>query len=111
MDIKQYREAIKRTMNTDLSHKEKLAMLALGLAGEVGELVDQIKKHVYHGHTLDLTEYIKENGDVLWYLFNLMNELGINEEVVMMENIMKLNKRYAEGFSEEASRQRVDTGE
>jgi NTP pyrophosphatase (non-canonical NTP hydrolase) len=109
MDVKQYREAIKRTMNTQLSHDQKLAMLALGLAGEVGELVDQIKKKVYHGHVLDLDEFIKENGDVFWYLFNLMNELNISEEVVMMENVMKLQKRYADGFSEEASIKRVDT--
>jgi NTP pyrophosphatase (non-canonical NTP hydrolase) len=108
MEIKQYREAIKRTMNTELTDKEKLAMLALGLAGEVGELVDQIKKHVYHGHELDLDEYIKENGDVFWYLFNLMNELGVSEEMVMINNVMKLQKRYSEGFSEEASKKRVD---
>lgn len=111
MDIKQYREAIKRTMNTDLPQKERLAMLALGLAGEVGELVDQIKKHVYHGHEIDEDNFQGEAGDILWYYMNLLNELGFSEEAIMIKNIVKLNKRYADGFSEEASRKRVDTGE
>ncbi len=98
-------------MNTSLSEKEKLAMLALGLAGEVGELVDAIKKHVYHGHELDLTDFRKELGDVAWYYNNLLNELGIDHEVVYMENVMKLQKRYVKGFSEEASKKRVDVQE
>jgi NTP pyrophosphatase (non-canonical NTP hydrolase) len=108
MEIKQYREAIKRTMNNDLPHNERLAMLALGLAGEVGEMVDQIKKKVYHGHTLDEVEFRKEAGDVLWYYMNLLNELGMSEELIMMENIMKLNKRYKDGFSQSDSINRAE---
>ena len=84
MNTEQYRNAIDRTMNNGLTEKEKLSMLALGIAGEAGEIVDTIKKIVYHGHELNKEELIKELGD-------------------LVENIMKLNRRYKNGFSEEDS--------
>lgn len=86
-------------------------MLALGLAGEVGELVDMVKKYSYHGHELEFTEAVKELGDVYWYLHNIMNELNIDHEKVMEKNIEKLMKRYPNGFSEADSQRRVDTKE
>lgn len=109
MNTTTYREGIKRTMNKDLSQKDALAMLGLGLSGEVGELVDMIKKMVYHGHNLDKAEVVKEMGDIYWYLHNLMNELDVSHELVMQMNIAKLQKRYPEGFSEADSQRRVDT--
>lgn len=109
--ISGYREEIQRTMNKDLGEKEALAMLALGLAGEVGELVDMIKKYSYHGHEFDKTEAIKEMGDIYWYIHNLMNEMSISHKLVIDMNIAKLQKRYPKGFSEEASQRRVDTME
>jgi NTP pyrophosphatase (non-canonical NTP hydrolase) len=108
MDITRYREAIERTMNNELSEAEKLSMLALGLAGEAGEIVDQIKKHVYHGHELDREELIKEMGDYCWYFFHLMNHFSISEEEVFMKNVMKLQKRYSKGFSQEESKNRIE---
>lgn len=109
--LAQYREDIKRTMNKDLKHKDKMAMLALGLSGEVGELVDMVKKFSYHGHTLEKPEVVKEFGDIYWYIHNLMNELELSHEEIMETNIKKLQKRYPQGFSEQASQRRVDTTE
>jgi NTP pyrophosphatase (non-canonical NTP hydrolase) len=103
MNGQQYRNAIDRTMNTGLTEKEKLSMLALGIAGEAGEIVDTIKKIVYHGHELDKDELIKELGDLEWYLQHLKKHYNISDEVVRIENIMKLNRRYKHGFSEEDS--------
>lgn len=107
--LEDYRNDIKRTMNKDLTHDQALTMLSMGLAGEAGELVDAMKKKVFHGHSLDRADVIKEMGDVLWYLINMMNELGIEPEAVLKININKLKSRYPEGFSEEASKARVDT--
>lgn len=106
MDEIRYREAIDRTMNKDLTEKEKLSMLALGIAGEAGEIVDIIKKIVYHGHELDKEELIKELGDLEWYLQHLKKHYNISDDVVRFQNIMKLNRRYENGFSEEASKNR-----
>lgn len=109
--LEDYSKDIQRTMNKDLSYEQRLTMLSMGLAGEVGELVDAMKKHVFHGHNLDIEDLRKEMGDVLWYLVNMMNELAIDPEDVLTGNINKLSKRYPEGFSEEASKNRVDTKE
>lgn len=109
--LESYREAIQRTMNKDLTHENALAMLAMGLSGEVGELVDMLKKHVFHGHELDELETHKELGDIYWYLHNLMNQLNISHHKVMDLNVQKLMKRYPDGFSEAASQRRVDTHE
>lgn len=38
-----------------------------GLLGEVGELVDVVKKDVFHQHATHPDTYKKEVGDVLWY--------------------------------------------
>ena len=83
-----------------------LAWNALGLAGEAGEVADEIKKIVGHGHALDKDKLAKEIGDVCWYIAALCNDLGINLSDVAQANIDKLWKRYPGGFSQDASRNR-----
>lgn len=108
MDERQYMQEIKRTMNYELTPHQRLSMLALGLAGEMGEVIDHIKKVVYHGHDISYTELEKEFGDVMWYLYNLMSDLGVDPDTVRQLNIEKLRRRYPEGFSEEASQNREE---
>lgn len=88
--------------------KDNLANFALGLTGEAGEVADEIKKHVYHGHNLDIENLKGELGDVLWYLSMIAEVLELDLSEIAQKNIDKLRKRYPEGFSEEASKQRVD---
>ena len=80
----------------------------LGLAGEVGEVNDIIKKWVYHGHDLNEDELAKELGDILWYAAMMCHSLGWDMEEIMQMNIEKLKKRYPDGFSENASRNRKE---
>lgn len=108
MNAIDYRKEIDRTMNEKLSRGEKLSMLGLGIAGEAGEIVDSIKKAVFHGHELDREDLVKELGDLLWYVTHLMKLLEITDEEVREKNIAKLRKRYVEGFSESASINRED---
>ena len=65
----------------------------LGLAGEVGEVCEKIKKHVRDGRELDKEELKKELGDVLWYLSALSSDLGIELEDVAVTNYNKLKSR------------------
>lgn len=76
---------------------------ALGLTGEAGEVADQIKKTIFHGHKMDYDGLVKELGDVCWYLALLCHAIDVPLEEVMTRNIEKLKKRYPEGFSESAS--------
>lgn len=94
----------------DLSHNEAIAIWALGIAGEAGEVAEHIKKHLGHGHPLDTEEIREELGDVLWYVAVLSNELFIDLNEVAEKNIQKLGQRYPGGFSQDASLNRKSEG-
>lgn len=98
-----YQVAVKRTMPTNISERDKLSMLCMGLSGETGEVVDHVKKHLYQGHALDRQKVIEEAGDALWYLANLLNMVDATLNEVEKHNIEKLFGRYPEGFSSERS--------
>ena len=46
---------------------DSFTIFTMGTSGEGGEILDHIKKHVGHGHPLDIKVLIKESGDGLWY--------------------------------------------
>lgn len=78
-----------------------LNYVTLGLAGEVGEVANQVKKVIRDDAgvlTPDrLGKLHNELGDVCWYLGMVCNELGFELADVMMQNINKLSKRKADG--------------
>ena len=88
-------------------NEARLAIAGLGLAGEAGEVADEIKKVIGHGHKLDEDKLIKEIGDVLWYAAEMCSALGVSLDYVAKKNIEKLKARYPEGFSRERSINRV----
>lgn len=90
---------------------EQLSNYAFGLVGESGELIDHLKKVLYHGHPVNKPKIREEAGDVLWYLANLLREFGIEMDEVMAGNIEKLKLRYPNGFSPERSRNRKASGD
>ena len=107
MKFSQYQKLSKRTM-PDIYDPLNRINAAMGLSGEAGETCEVIKKEFFHGHQTDVTKLIKEAGDVLWYLAFLAETYGFTLEEVATMNIEKLRKRFPEGFSTEASIERVD---
>lgn len=103
MRLNEYQELASRTAN---KHEGELVNYALGIAGEAGEVADLVKKAVFHGHNIDKVDVTKELGDVLWYLSQLARLAGATLDEIAEKNIDKLMKRYPDGFSEEASRNR-----
>lgn len=81
---------------------EELICGAMGLNGEAGEVVDLLKKYIFHGHKFVKEDLVKELGDVLWYVALICDSLGIPMEEVMEKNIKKLKERYPEGFTEKS---------
>ena len=72
---------------------------AMGLAGEVGEFVDEVKKGYYKpGHPLDSEVLIEELGDVLFYVSVLAAQLGVTLEEVSRLNWEKLKEREVNGM-------------
>jgi len=81
--------------------------MSLGLAGEVGELVDAIKKSVIY-QNMDMENVIEELGDIEFYMEGLRQQLSISREQVLEANILKLRKRYQNGYSDKAAQARAD---
>lgn len=90
-----------------------LIHMAMGIAGEAGELLDAIKKATVYGKPLDLGNVIEELGDLEFYLEGLRAELRIDREVTLEENKIKLlGKRYASGtYSDAQAIERADKAE
>lgn len=103
MQINEYQRLAMTTLNKDLTKKEVLVNSVMGLNGEAGEVIDIVKKHLFHGHELKKDELIKELGDVAWYLAEAAYALDVDLETILVKNIEKLKKRYPEGFSVEDS--------
>ena len=103
MLVNDFQQACERTWNTDQAPKEEWSNAALGLAGEAGEVVDYLKKVLFHGHTMDGAKLAKELGDVLFYTAILATLGGYSLAEVMQMNIDKLKARYPDGFTTAAS--------
>lgn len=78
-----------------------LTMAALGLAGEMGEFVEMVKKDRFHAKPIDKALAKKELGDVLWYWNLACKMLDLDPADVAMANIDKLRERYPEGYRHE----------
>lgn len=86
--------------------------MIMGIAGEVGELLDAIKKTVIYGKPLDPEHVIEELGDIEFYLEGLRQGLGLNRDDILQANITKLQKRYASGsYSDNEAKERADKAE
>jgi NTP pyrophosphatase (non-canonical NTP hydrolase) len=103
MQINEYQEKVKRTMNFWGTPAEIVCNMCLGITGEAGEVVDYIKKIVFHGHKFSKDKLIEELGDVLWYFTMLTSICDIQIDEIMRKNIEKLRKRYPNGFTCEDS--------
>lgn len=100
MTINEYQHLAMRTANEEgLS----LSNMALGLAGESGEVADLVKKTMHQLHPLDRDKLFEELGDVAWYLALGATVLGTTLEAILEANILKLQARYPDGFDSKRS--------
>lgn len=95
---------VKRLVKPSVTIKEELSArdcnlvhAILGISGEVGELLDAIKKNTIYRKPLDKVNVIEELGDLEFYLEMLRQELGLSREECLQANIDKLSKRYDAG--------------
>ena len=79
---------------------ERLLTAGVGINAEGGEFLEIIKKMVFQGKpwNRDNREHlIIELGDIMWYVAQATQALGVSMEDVLDTNITKLSKRYPEG--------------
>ena len=104
MDFREYQHSARRTLNASLDDRERLADAAAGLAEEAGEVLGLVRKHLYMGHALDRERIARELGDALWCLSAVAGAVGVTLDEVAESNLAKLQARYPDGYSDEASR-------
>lgn len=89
----------------------ELIHATLGIAGESGEVVDIIKKHVAYGKNLDLVKLADELGDLFHYMSRVMYLTGITLEEIQTANLTKLRARYPSGYTHKDAINQRDKGE
>lgn len=98
MRINEYQEHCLRTAG-----QADIVNGVLGLCGEAGECADMVKKATFQGHELDVNSFLKELGDVAWYLSVSAYAVGCDLETVFRMNVEKLKQRYPDGFDADKS--------
>ncbi len=75
----------------------------IGAATETGELLDALKKHMFQGRPIDVTNIKEECGDLWFYFTEIMVAVDTDIFEVMEMNIAKLSKRYSKEFTTKES--------
>lgn len=100
MDFKEYQKKSVETV-VDLGERDNLIHFTFGLAGEVGEVTERIKKvHRDKDFKFDEDDYKyleKEIGDILWYVSQLATALNLSLEEIAVKNTDKLQSRKKRG--------------
>ena len=94
MNVTEYEYACSLTKCLDqLEASEVKPYLAIGLAGEVGEVLNLLKKQQYYNdYHLDYDLLKEELGDCLYYLTNLITDCGFSLDDVMESNAKKVHE-------------------
>lgn len=97
-----YQALAMRTCSINENDKDKLMHGVLGLASEAGEVTGIFQK-IYQGHDFDKTHLVKECGDCLWMLAEILDAIHVPMSECMELNIQKLKARYPDGFEADKS--------
>jgi len=76
-----------------------ISRLALGIAGEAGEIAEKVKKYLRGDFDSNIlkAEISKEAGDLLWYLSEFLATFDLKLSDVAQENLDKLADRRRRG--------------
>lgn len=109
MDANKYQADALRTENTPYfvrlgkgpDHDIMVARLihaTLGMASEVGELADALKKHIIYGQALDEINVFEETGDLSWCVALGLAAIKCSMSECLEQNIAKLKVRFGDKF-------------
>ena len=102
MTLNEYQELAARTINSELTTSQQVRHALFGIASETGELLGLWQKAM-QGHAINDEHMLKECGDILWMLAELLTAKGYTLNDVAFMNIVKLKSRYPDGFDAEHS--------
>lgn len=99
MTFDEYQEQAPSTLVRHADPLMNKTILAMGVAGEAGEVIEKWKKIVAYNDGVvseaDRIELGKELADVVWYIAVLAQELGLSFDAIMRDNQKKLESRKA----------------
>jgi NTP pyrophosphatase (non-canonical NTP hydrolase) len=96
MDLRDYQLEAQATDQLPSGDANDRIVPLLGMAGEVGSLLVEFKKHLRDGdaHSLFPEQMAEELGDVLWYLANTATKFDLNLSTIAEENLRKTRDRW-----------------
>lgn len=103
-----YRAFVDRLFVNKREGNDGLMHMAAGLSGEANEVLDHVKKVWVYNKPIDRENMIEELGDSFYYFTGLLILLGIELKDVIEANMVKLAKRYPNGYSDQAAIERKD---
>jgi NTP pyrophosphatase (non-canonical NTP hydrolase) len=86
----------------------RIIIACLKVPSEIGELNDQLVKHLAYDQPLDHENILEECGDILWYVQEILKMCNFTMEECMIANREKLVKRYPKGYTDEHAKERLD---
>jgi len=96
MELNDYQDRANLTDRRPGDDERALAFPLLGLASEVGSLVNQYKKRIRDGkaHEMFDRRAATELGDILWYVANLARKLGHDLDDIAVQNLRRIGERW-----------------
>jgi len=108
-EVPPYNIFVNNLMKSMNSPAEELHHAATGMSGEAGEILDVSKKVWVYNKQLDIEHLLEEMGDLRFYYQAMLNMLGLNDEHIKAQNVLKLQKRYTAGvYSDKEAQERKD---
>ncbi len=109
MLIEDYKKKALKCLQPNLknNNEELVVYGCIGLAGEVGELINKLKKIMYHQNYIEgIDKYyqnkddlILEIGDIMFYIISLTQAIGIDFNDCLIKNLEKIEKRHGKSYN------------
>jgi NTP pyrophosphatase (non-canonical NTP hydrolase) len=98
MRLSEYQSIAQRTDQTPEADLKGVLVPLLGLAGEVGSLLVEYKKHLRDGeaHRLFREQIGEDLGDLLWYVANVATKFGLDLDQIAEQNLVKTQGRWGD---------------
>jgi NTP pyrophosphatase (non-canonical NTP hydrolase) len=102
MELREFQDIAIATDQFSMDDPNTRVIPLLGMAGEVGSLLEEYKKWLRDGeaHQLVAEHFEDELGDVLWYLANTASKFELDLDVIAEKNIRKTRDRWPPAGSE-----------
>lgn len=96
MDLRDYQQEAQATDQVPVGDPNAVIVPLLGMAGEVGSLLEEYKKYLRDkdAHMLFPQQLGEELGDILWYLANTASKFGLDLAAIAASNLAKTRDRW-----------------